>query len=254
MQAADVVASWRLNNARKIHAKINQSIDREKGELTGTGAKRTTEGATEEQRQQASPEKKPDLPPQRKTRNGEERNVVVEYNIVAYAAFSSSGRLFLPLKRGVQVTGILVPLIERCQLLGSEPLVLIVRVGLDAVVVDANFLVGVAHGDVEGEVVVEVVVGGEVELGKGGIRHVKLNYVGAEYEPEDEGSQTQDDDSSDYELDKEAQEAAAATARTMAVAVVGPGRWDGGAVVGPVQVGMFLCHGITQEQEDMLCF
>ncbi|GKV48518.1 hypothetical protein SLEP1_g55327 [Rubroshorea leprosula] len=63
MQAADVVdASWRLNNARKIHAKINQSIDREKGKLTGTGAERTTGGATEEQRQQASPEKKPDLP------------------------------------------------------------------------------------------------------------------------------------------------------------------------------------------------
>ncbi|GKV15399.1 hypothetical protein SLEP1_g26192 [Rubroshorea leprosula] len=58
---ADDVASWRL----KIHAKINQSIDREKGELTGTGEERRTGGAMEEQRQQASPEKKPDLPPQR---------------------------------------------------------------------------------------------------------------------------------------------------------------------------------------------
>ncbi|GKV43035.1 hypothetical protein SLEP1_g50376 [Rubroshorea leprosula] len=64
MQCADD-CRWRLNNARKIHAKINQSIDQEKGKLTGTDAERRTGGATEEQRQQASPEKKLDLPPHR---------------------------------------------------------------------------------------------------------------------------------------------------------------------------------------------
>ncbi|GKV07228.1 hypothetical protein SLEP1_g19026 [Rubroshorea leprosula] len=123
-------------------------------------------------------------------------------------SISAEQHQFLPLKRGVEVTGTLVPLIERRRLLGSKPLVLVVLVGLDAVVVDADFLVGVAH--------------------------------------EDEGSQTQDDDRGDYELDKEAQEAAAATARTMAVAVIGRGRWDSGVVVGSAQVGMFLYRGITR--------
>ncbi|GKU97810.1 hypothetical protein SLEP1_g10895 [Rubroshorea leprosula] len=36
-----------------------------RGELTGTGAERRPVGVTEEQRQQASPEKKPNLLPQR---------------------------------------------------------------------------------------------------------------------------------------------------------------------------------------------
>nr|GMD92050.1 vacuolar protein-sorting-associated protein 33 homolog [Ipomoea batatas] len=90
-------------------------------------------------------------------------------------------------ERRAQVGGVLVALVERFEILGAKPLALVERGGFEVVVVDADALVGVADGEVEGEVVVEGAVGGgEVELGEGGVVHVEFDLVGAEDEPEDQ--------------------------------------------------------------------
>jgi len=65
---------------------------------------------------------------------------------------------------------------------------------LDAVVVDSEPLVGVSDRDVEGEVVVERVVGGVVELRQGGLGDVEFHHVGTDYEPEKEHGDANDDD------------------------------------------------------------
>lgn len=89
---------------------------------------------------------------------------------------------------GAENGRVLVSLVEGSESLGIETLILVVGVGLDAVVVNADPLIGVPDGDVKRQVVVEgVVVGGVVELGERGVRHVELDLVGAEEEPEDEG-------------------------------------------------------------------
>lgn len=81
--------------------------------------------------------------------------------------------------------GVFVALVEIRQELGPKPSILEQSPGLDAVVVDADLLVGIANGDVDGEVVVERVVGRQVELRQRGICHVELHLAGTEYEPED---------------------------------------------------------------------
>lgn len=112
----------------------------------------------------------------------------------------------------------------------AEPLVLVDGPGLDAVVVDPDLLVGVADGEVEGEVVVEGAVIGEVELGEVGFGDVELDVVGADYEPEDEKGQAHYDDGGHNELENKAEDAAAAAAEGVAataMAVVGLGfGWD----------------------------
>ncbi|KAE7995869.1 hypothetical protein FH972_000632 [Carpinus fangiana] len=65
----------------------------------------------------------------------------------------------LPFKDGAENGRVHVPLVKRRWSLGVESLALVVSVGLDAVVVDADALVGDPDGDVEGKVVVELVVG-----------------------------------------------------------------------------------------------
>lgn len=138
----------------------------------------------------------------------------------------------LTLEQSSQRGGVLVALVERGQLLGIEPGVLVDGPGLDAVVVDADPLVGVAYGDVDHEVVVEgAVVVGEVELREGSVVDVELDLVGAEDEPEDQGGEADDEEDGEDELEDEAEEAAtaAAAATTAAsVAVVGSllGWWD----------------------------
>lgn len=51
-------------------------------------------------------------------------------------------------------------LIKRSQRFGGEALVLVINTGVEAVVVDADVFVRVADGEIEREVVVEVVGGG----------------------------------------------------------------------------------------------
>nr|GMD89721.1 hypothetical protein SOVF_158540 [Ipomoea batatas] len=95
-------------------------------------------------------------------------------------------------ERGAEVGGVLVALVEGFEILGAKPLALVERGGFEVVVVDADALVGVADGEVEGEVVVEGAVGGgEVELGEGGVVHVEFDLVGAEDEPEDQRQNAQ---------------------------------------------------------------
>lgn len=119
----------------------------------------------------------------------------------------------LPFKHGGQVTSTLKPLIKRLQRLRSEAPVLVVGIGLDAVVEDADFLVGVARGNVESEVVMKGVVGIEFESGEGGVGNVEVEHVyGTEYEPEDECRKAYNDDNGGYELEKEAQDTTAAAA------------------------------------------
>ena len=84
-----------------------------------------------------------------------------------------------------------------------------------------------------------------VELGEGRVGDVDLHDVGANDEPDEEGGDADDDDDGEDELEDKAEEAAAAPAAPAAAsgAVVGFRRWDGGAVVGSVQLGLFLRHG-----------
>lgn len=75
-------------------------------------------------------------------------------------------------------------LVERLKRRRIEPLTFIVSPSLDAIVVDTDLLVRVTDCDVEGEIVVEVVVFCEVELGEFSFCDVEFDLVGAEDEPE----------------------------------------------------------------------
>lgn len=59
-----------------------------------------------------------------------------------------------------------MPLVKRRQIHRIEALVLIVSPDQDELIVDSNLLVGISDGDVERKVVLEGVVGGEIELGE----------------------------------------------------------------------------------------
>lgn len=59
-----------------------------------------------------------------------------------------------------------MPLVKRRQIHRIEALVLIVSPDRDELVVDSNLLVGISDGDVERKVVLEGIVGGEIELGE----------------------------------------------------------------------------------------
>lgn len=150
-------------------------------------------------------------------------------------------------KQGVQDVGGFVSLVKRGESDRAEPLALIVGSGFDAIVVDAELLVRVSDGEVEGKVVVEVAVGGEVELSECGVCDVKLDTVRFNYEPEDEEGEAHEDDGGEDELEDEAEDATAATAEgasAAADAFVGALlRRDGWAVIGAIQACLFLRHG-----------
>ena len=114
----------------------------------------------------------------------------------------------------------------------------------DVVVVDADPAVRVADRDVEGEVVVESVVGGVVEAREGRVGNVEFEHVGAHDEPEEKAEYCYDDEDCGEDLADEAQDAvedaaaeaaqaaaAAAVAAAAGGAVVGFRRRNGGAVV-----------------------
>lgn len=76
--------------------------------------------------------------------------------------------------------------------MGPEPNILVQRKRFDVVVVDPDPAVRVSDRNVEGEVVVERVVG-VTELGESGIGDVELEDVGAYDEPEEECEYQSDD-------------------------------------------------------------
>lgn len=153
----------------------------------------------------------------------------------------------LPFENWVQQIRSLMPGIKPGQLNTLEPLTFILRSSFNLVEVNTNPLVWVSDRHVEGKVVVEgVVVGGVVELGKRGVDDMEFDEIGTEYEPEDEDDQADDDNGGGDEFEDEAQEPAAATAQASAAtaaaaaaAVVVSCGWDGRAVVGAVQLGLF---------------
>lgn len=73
---------------------------------------------------------------------------------------------------------------------------------------------------------------------------MNLDNVGTYDEPEEEDDDADDDDDGEDEFEEEVEDAAAAAAADAAAwAVVGfLWRRDGGAVVGSVQLGLFLIH------------
>lgn len=117
----------------------------------------------------------------------------------------------LAAERRLEVRGRLVALEEGVE--GREPEALAVEEGqrLDAVVVEADPLVGVAHRHVDREVVLEEggVGGAERELGEGGRVDGGRDHLRAEDEVEDE----REDPGGDEERDEDAAEAAEEPAR-----------------------------------------
>eukprot|EP00178_Gracilaria_changii_P017609 TRINITY_DN50225_c0_g1_i1.p2 TRINITY_DN50225_c0_g1~~TRINITY_DN50225_c0_g1_i1.p2 ORF type:complete len:109 (+),score=14.93 TRINITY_DN50225_c0_g1_i1:338-664(+) len=106
----------------------------------------------------------------------------------------------LALKHWVDHGGVLVALVKWRNSCVGEPLVIIVGPRLDIIVVDTDPLVGVADAHGEVEIVLKVVVSGEVEFGEGGGVDVDFELVGAEDEPEDEDDDAENDDYGDDKL------------------------------------------------------
>ena len=144
-------------------------------------------------------------------------------------------RALLVLAEGVQVSN---------HVGSCEPCALEECIGLHSVVVDAELLVGVAGREVEHHVVAEgVVVVVVVELGYFGFGHVELEHAGLNHEPEYDACDDAEDDECNEELPEDAEEAVKAA--SAAVVAVGAGwlrRWNGGSVVGTVQVWLLIGH------------
>lgn len=90
---------------------------------------------------------------------------------------------------------VLVALVEGRDPVGEGDLLgLVGGVDVEAVVVDADAVVGVVGGDGDLEGGSEVVGAGEVELGEGEVADVEFGLGGAEDEPDDEDGEEDEDD------------------------------------------------------------
>lgn len=119
---------------------------------------------------------------------------------------------------------VLVALVECGGKDGGEAVVGVEGVGLDLVVVDADFTVRVAHGEVDGEVEGQLVGGGggEVEGAHGGVGGVEFGLVGADQEPEEEDDYSDDDEDGEDDLEDATKKAAAAVAEAVQEAAAAP--------------------------------
>lgn len=116
----------------------------------------------------------------------------------------------LALKRHAQIVGGLLPQESQVpQLVRSKPGVLEISPALDAVLVDAQLLVRVAYGEVEHQVVSEVVVC-QVELREVCVGDMDLHVGRTDDQPEDQHRYAGEDDESDEDGAEAAEEAAAA--------------------------------------------
>ena len=121
-------------------------------------------------------------------------------------------------------------LIESGQLDGIKSLTFVENPSFDTVVVNADALIRVSDGHVEGEIVVEIVVGGEIELGESSVGDVELDLVGSEGEPKDEDYDADDDDEGENDLEDAIEDTATAAGEwvasvTAAGAVIGFWWW-----------------------------
>lgn len=107
-----------------------------------------------------------------------------------------------------------MPLIERRDLDGAEPLIPVVSADLDHVVVDSETLVRVPDREIEVEVVEEVAVVARIEAEpvQIGVGDVEFDGVGAEDQPEDQGGYAEDHGDGDEDVPDQAEDAAAAAA------------------------------------------
>lgn len=148
-----------------------------------------------------------------------------------------------------------MPLVKPSQIHRTEPLIFVKRANLDIVVVDPDPPVWISHGDIQSEIVMQVVVRGcEIELRESGVGGVKLKEIWTEDEPQEETGNGDENEESDDDLTDqiedtaadavaEAAKTAAAGVAAAAGAVVGFGRGrNGRAVVGSVEVGVFGSH------------
>ncbi|CAJ1967241.1 unnamed protein product [Sphenostylis stenocarpa] len=138
----------------------------------------------------------------------------------------------LALEEGTDEGGVFGVLEEGLQCLGGESNILVKSERIDMVVVDAEPAVGVADGDVDGEVVVERVVG-EREAREGGLGGVEFEDVGANDEPEEEHDNGGDDDQGREYLADEAQDAVEDAPAAAAQAPAPPAPAGRAAVVFP---------------------
>lgn len=86
----------------------------------------------------------------------------------------------------------------------------------DVVVVDTQSFVWVADCDVEREIVVEVVGVCVVELCESCVGDVDFDYVGTDYEPEQEDGDSDEDYDGEDQFEDEVEETAAAAVETSA--------------------------------------
>lgn len=121
-------------------------------------------------------------------------------------------------------------------------------------VVDFCLLVRVADAQLGREVVVEGVVGPEVELGESGGFHIDFEWAGLVDEPEDKDDGADDDEGYGQGLEEVAEEGVGGAVLEGGGGVDGPaggvGRRDCWAVVGFVEVGfLVLSHGLVLERD-----
>lgn len=146
-----------------------------------------------------------------------------------------------------------MPLVKLAQIHRTEPLIFVEGVNLNSVVVDPDPPIRISGGDIQSEIVMEVVIvrRSEIELRERGVGGVELEEIWTEDEPQEEDSNAEDDDDGDDDLTDEVEDTAAAavaeaaeTAATAAAAVaaaravvgLGGGR-NGRAVVSSIEMG-----------------
>lgn len=147
-------------------------------------------------------------------------------------------------------------LVKLAQFRRTEPLAFVEGANLDVVVVDPDPPIRIPDGDIQSEIVVEVIVSsGEIELRESGVGGVELEEIRTENQPQEEDSNAEDDDDGDDDLTdavedaaaaavaEAAETAAAAAAVAAAGAVVGLGGGrNGRAVVGSVEMRLVGRH------------
>lgn len=150
-----------------------------------------------------------------------------------------------------------MPLVKLAQIHRTEPLRFVEGANLDVVVVDPDPPIRISGGDIQSQIVVEVIISsGEIELRKRGIDGMELEEIRTEDQPQEEHNNADEDDDGDDDLTDEiddttaaavaeAAETTAAAASSVAAggAVVGLGGGrNGRAVEGSVEMRLPIGH------------